>query len=615
MNSSRGCREKSYSSHKREEFGSRGNQGASHHGGGHGNQNYTGNSRPTNADRIHWAFLSCIGKKVVVQLKDGQCWEGIFHVSNIISSTAEPSVMSSYNKRYGIVLKMAHKLPKGDKPETQQPCPVLAIADNEFESMRVVMTDASWGPSGNTFLTDSEITKSNVYPENRKLQSCECLLDKDDSIVGTLEEISEANSDSKPFDQFEVNRRKFGVLSTFNESIYAAPLDKESEFYKANEASAEKVAREIESASTKNAHVAEERGQKVEEDCEEKYSSSQPQHFKSRNANNSATYDNTKITSNRNSAHSNTFNRYNTTNSLYSNTKQSVESAKRPSDQTQQATSDVSWKKESSEKPKSSHDFNHRNYDKSKPHSSSNPSRQAYTLNNPGESANGAKSTSNSGENKNTSNDSNASGSNTSHNTGSNASADSKRPNVQNTKKKLNPNAAEFRYGAGVLGLIDTANQNCLSEMQALSMQPYFAQSQAFNSSHAAMPWIQSRSASIPSLPQPAHAYANIIVPTSLEKAVTESVDAQPKTSWKDKLSVANLKPLCEIYDHALEKIMYYHMIIQESWNEQTQPLIGNFKPFTGYYDSQYLQSPYVQCYPQGPYYDYYKVGGMHRQC
>eukprot|EP00834_Sanchytrium_tribonematis_P005206 NODE_300_length_10433_cov_0.716470.p4 type:complete len:416 gc:universal NODE_300_length_10433_cov_0.716470:3061-4308(+) len=76
------------------------------------------------------------------------------------------------------------------------------------------------------------------------------------------------------WDQFEENEKKFGVTTTYDESIYTTHLDKSSKEYKDKEKEAERIAREIEKSSSANTHMKEERGQKLEDEVDEetKYS-------------------------------------------------------------------------------------------------------------------------------------------------------------------------------------------------------------------------------------------------------------------------------------------------------------------------------------------------------
>jgi PAB1-binding protein PBP1 len=78
------------------------------------------------------------------------------------------------------------------------------------------------------------------------------------------------------WDQFETNERLFGVNTDFNEEDYTTKLDRSDPSFKAKEAMAIKLAKEIESTTSTNIHVAEERGQAVFDknlDEEARYSS------------------------------------------------------------------------------------------------------------------------------------------------------------------------------------------------------------------------------------------------------------------------------------------------------------------------------------------------------
>jgi PAB1-binding protein PBP1 len=48
------------------------------------------------------------------------------------------------------------------------------------------------------------------------------------------------------WNQFEVNERKYGVKSSYNENFYTTELDKSSKFYKEHIKNAEQLAHEIE---------------------------------------------------------------------------------------------------------------------------------------------------------------------------------------------------------------------------------------------------------------------------------------------------------------------------------------------------------------------------------
>lgn len=77
----------------------------------------------------------------------------------------------------------------------------------------------------------------------------------------------------KKWDQFKANERLFGLKPTFDEDIYTMKLDRSSAHYKKYAKEAEMIAREIDSATSTNIHVEEERGRIVDLDEDEKYGS------------------------------------------------------------------------------------------------------------------------------------------------------------------------------------------------------------------------------------------------------------------------------------------------------------------------------------------------------
>ena len=111
---------------------------------------------------------------------------------------------------------------------------------------------------------DENIAKKPTEPTERELQ--QWLPDNNDEIeLITLQD----NRSTKPWDQFAVNEEKFGVSTDFNENNYTTVLDKSGADFKHKELKAAKLAKEIEKSTTKNSHIAEERGHKISNSKEE----------------------------------------------------------------------------------------------------------------------------------------------------------------------------------------------------------------------------------------------------------------------------------------------------------------------------------------------------------
>lgn len=91
-------------------------------------------------------------------------------------------------------------------------------------------------------------------------------VDLDSELHGSLEDYS--RSKGGKFNQFEVNKSKFGVVSTYDNDLYTTKLDKD-EFYKKHEAIANEIEKEIVNQPTKNKHMEEERGILADADPEE----------------------------------------------------------------------------------------------------------------------------------------------------------------------------------------------------------------------------------------------------------------------------------------------------------------------------------------------------------
>jgi hypothetical protein len=91
-----------------------------------------------------------------------------------------------------------------------------------------------------------------------------------------LDDTGVSRSSTSTWDQFETNERLYGVRSDFNEDDYTIPIDRSDPSYRERAAKADRIAREIESGQTNNAHVAEERGHSAVDDSgldeEDKYS-------------------------------------------------------------------------------------------------------------------------------------------------------------------------------------------------------------------------------------------------------------------------------------------------------------------------------------------------------
>jgi PAB1-binding protein PBP1 len=129
----------------------------------------------------------------------------------------------------------------------------------------------SWNSSDKTgtsrFQTDTDISggASRYGGSERVLQRWD---GGEDTAVDLSLDGGNAGNGGK-WDQFETNKRLYGVTSNYDESYYTTTIDRSRSDFKEREAEAERIAREIEGATSTNSHVAEERGHKLEEDPNE----------------------------------------------------------------------------------------------------------------------------------------------------------------------------------------------------------------------------------------------------------------------------------------------------------------------------------------------------------
>ncbi|KMQ45847.1 LsmAD domain [Trichophyton rubrum] len=215
------------------------------------------------------------GSNVSLTMKDGEKFTGIFSGSTLESNETI------------LILKMARRpLSESDSAQSNgvsqnEPSYVGSGSDHQLlidvqditcldiqslSTSGVVAKDQNGASSG--FRTDTDIS-GNQPGRERQLQRWE-----PSGTDATLDWAPES-SGTAGWDQFETNARLFGATSSYDENIYTTRIDRSDPSYKRKEAEAARIAREIESADTDNAHMREERGhvhQQDDTDEEAKYS-------------------------------------------------------------------------------------------------------------------------------------------------------------------------------------------------------------------------------------------------------------------------------------------------------------------------------------------------------
>jgi len=208
-------------------------------------------------DRLLFVIMNMVGTKVEVTTKNGTVIEGILHGTNTESEL-------------GVCLKMA-KNKTGDNSQNNSYIPNLIIMGKDLAQISVTNLELNKQErmsSRDTFKTDSAISGKSGEIFERQLQKWEP--EKDNYDVSL-----ELNDDgNEKWDQFETNEKLFGITTDYDEEIYTTALDRTKADFKKREQEAIKIAAEIEKASTDNIHLAEERGQIIDDfdvDEEDRY--------------------------------------------------------------------------------------------------------------------------------------------------------------------------------------------------------------------------------------------------------------------------------------------------------------------------------------------------------
>ncbi|BBN17550.1 hypothetical protein Mp_7g15450 [Marchantia polymorpha subsp. ruderalis] len=220
-------------------------------------------------DRLLFMAMCLIGQPVEVQVKNGSFYSGIFHTANT-------------DKDFGIVLKMARLIKdgtvKGGKSDAvkeaarKAPQKTLVIPAKDF--VQIIAKDVSLTgdaiANGRARENRAEIVTDAVLSQGRQREVERELKPwkPDDEAPRNLGlESTFQSSWNRNWDQFETNKALFGVETTFNEELYTTKLERGPQM-REREREAWRIAREIEGQTTRNPHVAEERGIRIAPELE-----------------------------------------------------------------------------------------------------------------------------------------------------------------------------------------------------------------------------------------------------------------------------------------------------------------------------------------------------------
>jgi len=208
-------------------------------------------------DRLLFVIMNMVGTKVEVTTKNGTVYEGILHGTNTESEL-------------GVCLKMA-KEKTNDNSQNNSYIPNLIIMGKDLAQISINNLELNKPERmslRDTFKTDSAISGKSGEIFERQLQKWEP--EKGNYDVSL--ELEDGSTEK--WDQFETNEKLFGITTDYDEEIYTTALDRTKSDFKKREQEAIKIAAEIEKASTENVHLAEERGQIIDDsdmDEEDRY--------------------------------------------------------------------------------------------------------------------------------------------------------------------------------------------------------------------------------------------------------------------------------------------------------------------------------------------------------
>lgn len=214
-------------------------------------------------DRVLQSLSGLTGTTITLRTKTGQHYEGAIASTNADGNTT------------GVTLRDVRDISTPGQPLKD----TLFVASTNIGTWNSGPADAK-APNTDSFRTDIEISQKIAPRANRELQAWSSGADGPSSELTSGpgkgdEETFGADAGSGSWDQFAANEQLFGINPTFDESVYTTKIDRSGADYKERERKAQRIANEINGVASNNPHLAEERGQVVDDsgiDEENKYS-------------------------------------------------------------------------------------------------------------------------------------------------------------------------------------------------------------------------------------------------------------------------------------------------------------------------------------------------------
>ncbi len=234
-------------------------------------------------ERLLHLSLTLIGQKVIANLTDGTVFEGIFH-----TFTPFDGLDTDVKNKY---VFNAVNVVKGGKDTTIKTGSTVILGVDKVTQIYAKNINlerpnknggAFSGKSGSTDLvTDIQISGTRTTGSRDLVAAGSAWTaapgakqTRAEALAGALGGVGKGGDTSGlkgsigGWDQFKANQQLFNVNASFDENLYTTELDK-SQIDSTKIAEAERIAREIESTTSSNIHVAEERGHAVETDYDE----------------------------------------------------------------------------------------------------------------------------------------------------------------------------------------------------------------------------------------------------------------------------------------------------------------------------------------------------------
>ncbi len=230
--------------------------------------------------------LALIGQQLVeLSKKDGTVLRGHFGgIENVAGQkhlvlryasikSGDPYALSSATERRGNVAEKV-RIPISEFTKMEAPLPAVdhsSVTNNHGRGRAA--------PDSRSFATDGQIANRLSSGPGRELKKFDDFSEFPVvSNTPSSNAIRNGSRDAETFgdvrnpgkwDQFRANQEQFGVRTSFDESEYTTKIDRSSVDYPAREREAARIAAEIESKSSVNIHLQEERNQRLPADLDE----------------------------------------------------------------------------------------------------------------------------------------------------------------------------------------------------------------------------------------------------------------------------------------------------------------------------------------------------------